>query len=49
MYKININEQLLILSQESYGESSDNVLHIEYAVENPAYGKGDTKYFDVCD
>lgn len=31
MYKININEQLLILSQESYGESSDNVLHIEYA------------------
>ena len=31
MYKININEQLLILSKEVYGQSSDNILTIEYS------------------
>ncbi len=31
MYKININEQLLILSKEVYGQPSDNILTIEYS------------------
>jgi 8-oxo-dGTP pyrophosphatase MutT (NUDIX family) len=31
MYKININEQLLILSQDSYGATSEDILHIEYS------------------
>lgn len=30
MYKININEQLLILSKELYEQASDNILTIEY-------------------
>ena len=29
--KININEQLLILSKEVYGQPSDNILTIEYS------------------